>query len=164
MSLEALATVAADQSRWPQLRRRLDKFFGGGLLSEKFYYSGLSVQYVNKIIYDDLDDFVKQDQQQRMQAMEDCLSALESMQSLLAAQTGPPPPEALTAFSEKAKGAIIRWFSLVPDDDLQAVDALLRAVGKADVNRDGRLDDKELATMQPAEQTTWQRRVALVGD
>ena len=40
LSLDALAPVAANPQRYPALRARLDKFFGGGLLSEKYYYLG----------------------------------------------------------------------------------------------------------------------------
>ena len=36
LSLDALGPVAGDEARWPALRKRLDKFFGGGPLSERF--------------------------------------------------------------------------------------------------------------------------------
>jgi hypothetical protein len=36
LSLDALNAVAGDPSRWPALQRRMDKFFSGGLLSERW--------------------------------------------------------------------------------------------------------------------------------
>lgn len=51
LSLDALASVSRDPQRWPALRKRLDRFFSGGPVSEKFYYAGLSIQYADNIAY-----------------------------------------------------------------------------------------------------------------
>ena len=161
LSLESLAAVADDPQRYPALKKRLDKFFGGGLLSEKYYFAGLSLQYTNKIVYNDLDDFVKQDKQQRTQAMEDTLSALEGLQTTLTSKA--PEADAVTGAAAKAKSGILRWLSLVPSEDVQACDALYRAVRTADANRDGILDDNELGTLPETERSVWKRRVELVG-
>ena len=161
LSLDALAPVARDPQRFPALRKRLDKFFGGGPLSEKFYYLGLSVQYTKQIKYDDLDDFVRSDQQQRALAMEDALQALENCRAALALQ--PADAEAVASNAAAAKGGIERWLSLVPKADVERCDALFRATREADANRDGKLDASELATLQSADRATWEARVALVG-
>ena len=161
LSLDALAPVAQDPQRWPALKKRLDKFFSGGPVSEKFYFAGLNIQYVDKILYDDLDDFVRADKQQRALAMEDTLAAMESCQKSLAAKA--PDADAIVGAAAAAKGGIARWLSLVPKADVERVDALYRAVRMADANRDGKLDATEAATISPADAATWERRVALVG-
>ena len=84
LSLDALASIAAKKERWPALQKRLDKFFGGGPLSEKNYYAGLALQYANKIGYDDLDFAVQADTQNRQISMSACLQGLENMRNALA--------------------------------------------------------------------------------
>lgn len=51
LSLDSLQSRVKDTSAWPLLQKRLEGFFKGGLLSEKFYYAGLSFQYISKIKY-----------------------------------------------------------------------------------------------------------------
>ena len=71
LSLGTLATAAEQRDRWPALKKRLDKFFSGGPISERNYYAGVALQYVEQIRYDDLDEFVKQDKRERRSAMEE---------------------------------------------------------------------------------------------
>jgi len=162
LSLDALAPVARDPQRFPALKQRLDKFFGGGPLSEKFYYIGLSTEYISKIQYADLDTFVRQDKQQREQAMEDALSALEGCKKALAAEV---PDTALVASSAAAaQNFLERWLSLVPSVDVEKVSALFLATRKADANNDGKLDKAEMATLPDDQRAVWEKRVAYVGD
>ena len=156
-----MAPVAKDPSRYPALKERLDAFFSGGPLSEKFYYAGLSIQYIDKITYDDLDDFVRTDKQQRAQAMEDTLQSLEACKNALGAKEPDAGMIANTALA--ARDGIARWLLLVPSEDLARVEQLFLAVRKADTNRNGRLESDELAALAPADRTTWEARVALVG-
>ena len=161
LSLDALAPVAKDPSRYPALKKRLDAFFSGGPLSEKFYYAGLSIQYIDKITYDDLDDFVRTDKQQRAQAMEDTLQSLEACKNALGAKEPDAGMIANTALA--ARDGIARWLLLVPSEDLARVEQLFLAVRKADTNRNGKLESDELAALAPEDRTTWEARLALVG-
>ena len=156
LSATALEAVARDSQRWPALQKRLDRFFGGGLLSERNYYAGLSIQYVNEIKYDDLDDFVRADKAMRAQAMEDTLQALANCRDAVSAAA--PDAEAVASSASAARSGITRWLSLVPKEDVTRVDALYRAVRAADANRDGQLDKAELTTLPPADRSAWEAR------
>lgn len=162
LSLDALAPVARDPQRFPALKKRLDKFFGGGPLSEKFYFIGLSNEYISKIQYDDLDNFVQQDKQQREQAMADALSALEGCKRALAAEV--PDAELVANSAAAAQSGLERWLSLVPSVDVEKASALFLATRKADANRDGKLDKAEMATLPDDQRAVWEKRVAYVGD
>lgn len=162
LSLDALGSIAGDSARWPALQKRLDKFFSGGLLSEKSYYIGLAVQYSEKIAYDDLAEFVKSDKQQRLAAMEDTLAAMETTKIALAS----PGPDvgAIVGSTGAAQRALARWLSLVPPSDVDRVDKLFKAVRVADADRNGKLSKEEAASLSAEDRATWQARVALVGD
>ena len=56
------------------------------------------------------------------------------------------------------------WLALVPEGDVQAADSLFKAVRAADADRNGKLDDRELAELPAKDAATWRARVALVGD
>jgi hypothetical protein len=110
---------------------------------------------------DDLPEFVRTDKQQRVQAMDEALQALADCRAALA--DAAPDAAAVAASAATAKSAIGRWLSLVPTEDVSAVDRLLRAVRAADADRDGKLDQAELATLPAPARAVWERRVALVG-
>mmetsp|Transcript_33869 Transcript_33869/g.55947 ORF Transcript_33869/g.55947 Transcript_33869/m.55947 type:complete len:200 (+) Transcript_33869:13-612(+) len=53
--LGGLVDGVKDEANWPFIRRRLDKFFSGGpggVFSDRFFYQGVSAQYVFKIKYE----------------------------------------------------------------------------------------------------------------
>ena len=162
LSLNALQNRVADETTWPLLQKRLDGFFKGGLLSEKFYYVGLSFQYVSKIKYDknDLQEYIRLDKEARVDAMDDALNNMEALKNDL----GGTDKKAVEGDIEAAQAALNRWFSMVPQKDIEAVDTLFRATRVADVNRDGKLDAQELETLSEQDRDVWKKRVALVGD
>ena len=162
LSLDALGAVAAEPARWGALKKRLEGFFGGGLLSERMYYAGLSLQYIDKIQYDDLDFAVKTDKAQRREAMEDALNSLEACKRAL--EQPSPDAAAVAGAATAAQKGIERWLSLAPASDVQAVDRLFRAVRAADKSLDGKLDAAELASLAPSDAAIWRARVTLVGD
>lgn len=162
LSLNALNAVAQEESRWPSLKKRLDKFFGGGPLSEKFYYIGLSQQYTDRIKYDDLEAFISQDKADRRLAIREALDALEQCKKAL--EEPSPERAAVTGAAGRAKAAINRWFGLVPASDTERVGLIFRAVRAADTDRNGKLSASELATLDAADAATWKARVAYVGD
>jgi len=162
LSLGTLATAAEQRDRWPALKKRLDKFFSGGPISERNYYAGVALQYVEQIRYDDLDEFVKQDKRERRSAMEETLGAMEALKRSLAGAA--PDADEVASTTTSAQQAVERWFALVPPTDVQRVATLYRAVRSADVDRDGRLSESELAALSEADRSAWRSRVNLYGD
>ena len=162
LSLDALGAVASDAARWPALKKRLDSFFGGGPLSEKFYYLGLAEQYAEKISYDDLPEFVRDDKLQRRQLMQDVIGGMEACKQALEASQ--PDAAAVSSAVASAKRSMSAWLSQVPESDVAAAKELYVAVRTADADRNGKLDKAELLTLGDAERETWKRRVAYVGD
>lgn len=162
LSVDALNSIASDEARWPALKKRLDRFFSGGPLSEKIYYLGLNLQYLDKIRYDDLDAFVRQDKAERKQAFEDAIAALEDCRKALSSDA--PEKSAVAGAAAKAKASLSRWFEFAPVADVERVGRLFVAVRNADTDRNGKLSAAELATLDPADAATWKARVALVGD
>ena len=47
--------------------------------------------------------------------------------------------------------------------DVERVDALIKAVRRADADRNGELSPAELSTLTPADQLTWKARQSLFG-
>ena len=162
LSLDALAAIAPEPSRWPALKKRLDAFFGGGPLSERNYFAGLSVQYTNAIKYDDLDFAVKVDKQERQAAIENTLNGMDALKQALAESA--PDAERVVASAKVAKESMQCWLSLVPASDVREAERLFVATRKADADRNGKLSTSELATLEPADAARWRARVALVGD
>ena len=161
LSIDALANAVSDPVRWPGLRARLDRFFGGPF-SEQYYYAGLSIQYVSQIAYQDLDAFVEADKLARQEAMAGVISALRELRDALRGGEAATPPgdemrATVQAKATAAQRAMQRWLSFVPALDVQRVDALLRAVRAADADRDGKLKGGERSRLGPEEQALWQR-------
>lgn len=111
---------------FPALKKRLDQFFHGkasALLShpdEKWkqsYLFGLSNNYINRIQYDDRADSVQRDKEQRHQAMEDTLAALEDCKKEVDHKL--PDPSLVATLAEEAQGGLERWLSLVPRGDVK---------------------------------------------
>ena len=161
LSLEALNTVAQDESRWPNLKKRLDKFFSGGLLSEKAYYLGLNLQYISKIQYNDLAAFVSQDRELRKQTFEDAIGSLEKCKKALESES--PDKSTITSSAARARTrtAVARLHS---EADVERIGQLFRSVRAADTDRNGKLSPTELATLAPDDAAVWKARVDLVGD
>jgi len=163
LSVSALQSSAGDANKWHLLKQRLEKFFGGGLFSERNYYAGVGVQYMNQMEYDknELKEYVRLDKEARFNAMEDTLNSLEAIKNEL--QKDSPDAAFVRSNAEAASAAISRWFANIPDADRRAVADLYIAVRKADQNRDGRLSDSELALLDETDQAVWKRRIKLVG-
>ena len=165
LSVDNLAKGTKNKSLRPYILKRLDKFFRGGLTSERNYYSGLGIQYVNNISYEtdqELPEYIKLDKEQRLQAMESTLQFLEQLKQVLADDIG--NDDLVISNAQDASSSLQKWFDMIPSKDFEAVDQLFRSTRAADGNRDGKLDDKELATLTDTEREIWKKRVKLVGD
>lgn len=163
LSINALAKTVGDTSKWPLVQKRLDKFFKGALLSEKNYYTGVAVTYMNEIKYDpsETSEFVKIDKSKRYDAFEACMKNLELLKNDIAANES---ADNVKADAEAAQRALTEWFSYVPSEDVQAISKLFISVKNADADRNGRLDDIELQSLSGTDRNIWKKRVDLFGD
>jgi hypothetical protein len=163
LSVQALSQGADDSSKYPLLKQRLDKFFGGGLFSERNYYAGLGVQYTGQIEYDknELIEFIRLDKDERFNSMEDTLNSLKDLLDNL--KTESPDTAEVQRCGNQAKVSLNRWFALVPADDVDRVGQLFLSARKADANRNGKLEKDELETMSEEDRNIWKKRIDLVG-
>lgn len=163
LSINALAKTVGDMSKWPLVQKRLEKFFKGALLSEKNYYTGVAVTYMNEIKYDpsETSEYIKIDKSKRYNAFEACMKNLELLKNDIAANES---ADNVKADAEAAQRALIEWFSYVPSEDVQAISKLFISVKNADADRNGRLDDTELQSLSEIDRNIWKKRVDLFGD
>eukprot|EP00525_Craspedostauros_australis_P003633 CAMPEP_0198114264 /NCGR_PEP_ID=MMETSP1442-20131203/5694_1 /TAXON_ID= /ORGANISM="Craspedostauros australis, Strain CCMP3328" /LENGTH=307 /DNA_ID=CAMNT_0043771537 /DNA_START=48 /DNA_END=971 /DNA_ORIENTATION=- len=170
LSVQALSQASADTSKYPLLQKRMEKFFRGGLISEKNYYVGLSFQYMKQIQYDknELGEYAKLDQTERINSMEDTMKSLQALLTTLQesskTSTEQQQQPYVQAYALQAKQNLDRWFALVPSADVEKAERLFVATRQADANRNGKLEESELATMDEESREVWKKRVALVGD
>jgi hypothetical protein len=153
--IDRVASAASDTSTWPALQKRLNDFFSGGLLSEQRYYFGLAQLYNAQIVYDDLDEFVKQDKFARLELVDRVGVALFACKTALEAES--PDAAEVTSSLTKAKTSIGEWFGLLPKSEVLSCDQFIRNRQQADKDGDGKLSKEELATLSEADQATIQR-------
>jgi len=165
LSIDALAAGVADPNNWSFVQKRLDKFFQGGIFSEKNFYFGVGLQYMNAMKYDEaeLPNYVLMDKQTRYNALEETMKSLERLKSTLASPNVSVLKDVLEDNAKASQAALASWFALLPPSDVTAVQELFEHAKKADLNRDGRLSDSELASLSFTEQELWKRRVAKFG-
>jgi hypothetical protein len=163
MSLQALAEVATDESKYPLLQQRLEKFFSGGIVSERSYYAGLGVQYMRQIQYDknELSEYIRLDKAERFNAMEDTLDDLKNLRASLETKT--QDSQVVQDYSSRAKLSLARWFALVPRSDVERVEKLYGSARAADANRNGKLEKEELESMLEEDRVLWQKRIDYIG-
>lgn len=162
LSLNALSTVAADENKWPSLKKRLAQFFSGGPLSEKFYYIGLSNEYVSKIEYDDISEFVQGDKASHTECITSVTDHMEALKKELDGTV--PNADTVLAEAKAASASMQAWLSLAPQADVEKAAALFLATRKADADRNGKLDTAELATLSDVDRAIWKKRVDLYGN
>mmetsp|Transcript_9960 Transcript_9960/g.12556 ORF Transcript_9960/g.12556 Transcript_9960/m.12556 type:complete len:282 (+) Transcript_9960:1-846(+) len=165
LSVDALKSGMADESKRPYIKKRLDKLFGGGIFSEKNYLLGLAVTYSNQIQYSEseLKTYINLDKDERLQKIDSALKSLESLKRNLK-DSSIANEETLMRDVDDAQRSISAWFAMVPSEDIAAVDNLFRVTRMADANRDGKLDAVELSTLPEKEREIWLKRIALAGD
>lgn len=145
----------------------VDRFFEGGLLSNKNVFRGLCVIYIQEINYDDPDrDRVFADRSSRL---DDCDLVLTSMESLqkplrtLATSGSSVVTDEVLEYLDDATSGLTRFLSKVPPSDLEKVKNWTKAVGVADADRNGKLDEAELNTLGEEEQKLYKDVGELVG-
>lgn len=159
LSTDALQAGVQDSKNWPFVKKRLDKFFKGAILSEKNFYFGVGLQYMNDIKYDtaELPNYVLLDKQTRFDALDRTMKSLEALKNSLAGNNIDPIQVQNNA--EDVKLALASWFALVPEKDFKAVEDLFINIRKADINRDGVLSKDELEFLSIEQQELWKKRV-----
>ena len=161
LSVDALQSGVQDPQKWSFVLKRLEKFFKGAILSEKNFYFGVGLQYMNDIKYDaaELPNYVLMDKESRYNALDNTMKNLEGLKAALAKQDA----QLVNDYAKDAQVALASWFAMVPENDYKAVQNLFVDVKKADLNRDGRLSDEELGLLSPEERTIWKKRVEKFG-
>lgn len=161
LSVDALQTAVIDPKNWPYVQKRLDRFFKGAILSEKNFYFGVGLQYINDIQYtkSELPNYVLLDKQTRYDALEKTMKSLEGLQKSLAIDDA----RGVQEYAKDGQLALQSWFALVPEDDFKAVQDLFVNVRQADRNRDGILSRDELAFLSMEQQIIWKKRVDKFG-
>ena len=160
--MDALVDGAKDPAQWRFIRRRLDGFFSGGpggIFSDRYFYTGVSAQYIFKIKYEGSGSLVDADKLARQETVAGAMEALQQMRTELKT----PEPNAIVVLgcARRARDGIGGWLARVPSTDVERVSVLLKSVRAADANRDGQLSDAEMATLAPADRETWKARLAL---
>ena len=163
-SMDALVDGAKEPAEWPFIRKRLDRFFSGGpggIFSDRFFYLGVSAQYVFKIKYDDTakSALVDADKLARQKPIEETMEALQQLRTEL--KTPEPNAVVVLGCATRARDGVGKWLSQVPAADVERVFGLLKTVRAADINRDGSLSEQELSTLDPADAEAWRARLAL---
>jgi hypothetical protein len=93
--------------------------------------------------------------------MEDALNSLKELFETLKKDS--PSDADVKGCVNQAGTSLDRWFALVPPSDMERVGKLFIAARQVDVNRNGKVELEELATMSEEDRVVWKRRVALVG-
>ena len=145
-SMDALVDGAKEPAEWPFIRKRLGRFFSGGpggIFSDRFFYLGVSAQYVFKIKYDDTakSALVDADKLARQKPIEETMEALQQLRTELKT----PEPNAIVVLgcATRARDGVGKWLSQLPAADVERVFGLLKTVLAADINRDGSLSEQE---------------------
>mmetsp|Transcript_14530 Transcript_14530/g.21429 ORF Transcript_14530/g.21429 Transcript_14530/m.21429 type:complete len:259 (+) Transcript_14530:131-907(+) len=161
LSIDALQEGVKEREKWPLVKKRLDKFFKGAILSEKNFYFGVGLQYMNDIKYakDELPNYIVIDQQDRYDALERTMKNLDNLKNALVAEDA----QAIEDYAKDSQIALASWFALVPDNDVRAVKDLYINVKKADVNRDGSISDEEFGSLSLEQQELWKKRADKFG-
>ena len=164
LSIDALSSAVSDPTNWPFVQRRLEKFFKG-IFSEKNFYFGVGLQYMNEIQYDkaELPNYVVLDKEARFEALDQTMKALERLKNSLSSPNASVLKAVVEENAKESQAALKSWFDLLPQDDVKAVQDLFEHVQKADVNRDGKLSDDELTSLSTKEQELWKKRVEKFG-
>jgi hypothetical protein len=173
LSVQALAqaTASSDMSKFGMVQQRLEKLFSGGIFSERNYYIGLGATYMEQIRYDknELKEYIQLDKEARFQAMEDTMNSLQDLLNALKKSSSANENAAAVVVEVQqcangAKVSLDRWFALVPADDVSRAGQLFLNTRTADVNRNGKLEPDELATLSEDDRILWKKRVAFVGE
>jgi hypothetical protein len=174
LSVQALAQAVAssDTTKFGMVQQRLEKLFSGGIFSERNYYIGLGATYMEQIKYDknELKEYIQLDKEARFQAMEDTMNNLQDLLNALKKNSAAANENAAAVVVEVqqcangAKASLDRWFALVPADDVSRAGQLFLNTRTADVNRNGKLEPDEWATLSEDDRILWKKRVAFVGE
>ena len=147
--------------------RLVDKFLGGGLLSNKNVFRGLCTIYIQEISYDDPDrGLINIDRSNRLDDCNAVISALESMQKplrQLAANGTAVASSEVLGYLDEAKGGLRSFLSKVPSSDFEKVKAWITAVNAADANRNGILEGAELDSLGKEDKELYQAVGDLLG-
>lgn len=129
----------------------VNSFFSGGLLSNKNIFRGMCAVYINEIKYDDPDrDHIYIDRVSRLQYCDSTLNALEKMQKpleQLVADKASAPSDEVMGYLQSARIGLANFLSNVPKKDIEQVKNWIITMKAADLDKNGKIDEKELANV-----------------
>lgn len=166
LSLEALVQAAGDESKYPGLKKRLEQFFKGTILSERNLYAGMALTYTNQIKYDpqELPNYVKMDQEERFNLIEDVMRNLKNLMiSLPATPTATANKQDILDFADGAIVSFRRWFALIPSEEVAKAKDLFEVSRSADANKDGKVDLEESEALPDEYRDLWKKRIEFIG-
>lgn len=168
LSFQSIAEAAADESQYAALQQRLERFFKGNIWSERNLYAGIALTYTTQIKYDpnEIQEYVRLDQQERFDLMENALDNLQSLYVSLASSTadgGTVNKQDVSDFASGATACMRRWFSLISKAEVEQAQALYEATRSADVNKDGKVDLEELSAVPEEYRALWKKRLDFSG-
>ena len=166
LSIQALAQAAEDESNYTGLKKRLELFFKGAILSERNLYAGLALTYSNQIKYDpqELPNYVKLDMEERFNLIEDTMVNLKNlMLSLPATPTAAYNKDNILDFANGATVSLKRWFALIPSEEVAKAMDLFEVSRSADANQDGKVDLEESEALPEEYRDIWKKRIEFIG-
>lgn len=132
--------------------RLVDKFLSGGLLSNKNVFRGVCTIYIQEIKYDDPDrSKITSDRSTRLGYCDACLDGFTKLQKplqQLVEKGAESPSDEILMYLNDSKRAIQDFVNMVPVEDIETVKAWVEAIGKADIDHNGKLEGQELDGLQ----------------
>ncbi|CAJ1954693.1 unnamed protein product [Cylindrotheca closterium] len=166
LAIQAVAIAAEDESKYPLIKKRLEQFFKGAVMSERNLYAGIALTYTNKIKYDpqELPNYVQLDQQERFNLVEDTMINLKNlMVSIPATPTATYNKQDILDYANGATVSLKRWFALIPKEDVDKAMKLFMVSRFADANKDGRVDLEESEAIPEEYRELWKKRLGFIG-
>ena len=159
----------------------INKFFSGGLLSNKNIFRGICVVYIDEIQYDDPDrDRVEKDKMGRFQDCDSLLKGLEKVKkplntyaasvaataaassSLSLTEIIVEVPSEITTQLETARLSLKQFLGKIPVKEQERVQAWFGEIQRVDVNKDGRLSNEELDLLNQSDREVYKNVAELM--
>lgn len=171
-SFSNLDQIVVSEGGLAKAKQRLERFFAGGFLSNKYVFIGMCKIYVDNIKYGKPqiwgdNELITQDKLSRMSACETVVNALEVTLANIKEDLifgANSRPSILTKRSiEEANAGLKNFLGKVPEQDILAVYAWSEAVHTADKNKNRQLEPDELATLDASQAALYKKVGDLVG-
>ena len=146
----------------------VDRFLAGGFLSNKNIFRGMCVIYVQEIKYQDPSNLppIMVNQNSWLDGCDATLQGIvnlqKPLQTLVKAGADVPTPEVI-GFLRDSQTGLQQFLNKVPREDIEKMQSFIKAVGEADVNKNGKLDSSELNSLSKEDQALYKIVGELLG-